>query len=305
MERTNVLIIRWLRMLGLVLFVTIFSVIIQLAHAQETKFDMAPGGLIFRPLVANQIEPRVGLEKTIDSNLLTLNIGNSLDLLSWKTTWQKNNATCQSELRIGGDLFTWTQIRSEDNFRFPVEDVDYLFGVNVTWRDEYRETQLSAPVVNSFRIRLAHISAHTVDGSYDNYTKQFIYQQPFTYSQEFIDGIYSYENRCIGVNYRALLGAKLIVHTIPGTLTAFAPHYGLELSTQPVVWLTPYFAYDGKMQKITAWQGENSLQLGIKMEKWDGGGISLYLAYYQGKNVHGELYYIDQKTISVGTNLSF
>jgi len=272
-------------------------------------FEVTPVGLIFRPSPASQIEPRLGVEKMIDTNLLTLNIGSSVDLFSWKTTNGKEGVNSESELRLGADMFTWTQIRSEGDFRFPVEDVDYLFGLNMTWRYKYQNSNLPEdifmPVEYSIRIRLAHISAHTVDGQYDNYTQKFIFQQPYTYSKEFIDALYSYQNYWHhAVGYRLFAGAMLLVHVIPTTLTAFAPHYGFVLSGAPAT-LTPYLAYDGRVEKVTAWQGDNSLQLGVKLGKWDEGGMSLYAGYYQGKNVHGELYFLNTTQFSIGTNFSF
>ena len=149
------------------------------SSTRSTVCTAAPGGLMFRPVIANQIEPRCGVDKLLDSNALTLNIGNSFDLLSWKTMQSGKAFANEQEWRIGTDLFTWTLIRAEGDFRFPVEEVNYLFGLNTTWMSVYQTTANSFPIVNSFRLRISHISAHTVDGMYDNYTQQFTYQEPF------------------------------------------------------------------------------------------------------------------------------
>jgi len=267
---------------------------------------------MFRPAIANQYEARCGVDKLLDSNALTLNIGNSFDLLSWKTektgktVTGGNSGVNTQEWRIGTDLFTWTLINAEPDFRFPVEEVNYLFGLNATWMHTEQASENALPVINSFRFRISHISCHTVDGMFDNYTQQFTYQEPFTFSEEFFDGLYSYQNSWNNaVAYRVLAGAKVLFHQImPNTITAFSPHYGLELFLPPAT-ITPYLAYYGSMQKITAWQGENEIQAGVKLGKWDAGGASAYIAYYQGKNVNGELYILNASELSVGWNFSF
>src|SRR5690349_10237991 len=95
--------------------------------AQSTLF--VPGRLLFHPLLANPFEARMGLEKALDENFLTLQIGNSTDLLAWRGV----GGDSSSELRVGADFFTWSHLLSGSDFRFPVQTIDYLFGVNASW----------------------------------------------------------------------------------------------------------------------------------------------------------------------------
>ena len=66
-----------------------------------------------------------------------------------------------SSLSFGIDLFTFTRLRAESEFHFPVEAIDYLFGINSGYKITNENTEYG------LRFRLSHISAHFVDGQYD------------------------------------------------------------------------------------------------------------------------------------------
>ena len=51
-------------------------------------------------------------------------------------------------------------LEKEDNFRFPVDAVDYMFGLNFWFKTAVHGYSFK-------RIRLSHISAHFVDGHFD------------------------------------------------------------------------------------------------------------------------------------------
>ena len=47
-----------------------------------------------------------------------------------------------SKLSFGADLFTYTLLRSQSDFHFPVDAVDYLFGVNFGYVENLRILKL-------------------------------------------------------------------------------------------------------------------------------------------------------------------
>lgn len=254
------------------------------------------GRLLFHPLLANQIEPRVGVEKALDENFLTLNIGNSIDLLAWRNVGSDSS----SELRAGADFFTWSHLQSGNDFRFPVEAIDYLFGVNASWVSRANQSDRWEA-----RFRLSHISAHAVDGMYDNYSHQWIRREPFTYSREFIDLLAARALHFNDWQVRILAGGTLLLHSIPAIFAAVIPHVGFEVHGNATSFVVPFVAYDGTLQRVDAWRATNALHAGVKFGGWDATGTELYVAYESGASVHGERYDLSGSHFMAGMNIAF
>ena len=154
------------------------------------QLSFVPYGLLFKPLVADTYEPRDGMLAEVGKNRLRLDIGNSIDLLQYRF------AGDSSLLSMGTDFFTYTLLRGEQNFHFPVDASDYFFGINFNYKKS-----LSAGILSS-RLRISHISSHFVDGHYDNTVGAWKDSRPpIVYSREFLDGVLalepsSIEQRC-------------------------------------------------------------------------------------------------------------
>jgi hypothetical protein len=256
--------------------------------AQKNGYDYFPSKLNICPLTANFLEPRLGTDFEAGDNRLWLNIGNSFDIIHYKGD--------ESLISLGADLFTWTRLRSTNNFKFPVETVDYLFGINAGYKYYKCSFQYG------LRIRISHISAHLVDGQYewddgqwrDNY-------EPFVYSREFIDFIGFYRIN----NLRTYAGGNIVFHTIPAGLGVLNLQAGIEYYWQSFLSneINPFIAYDFKLTDINEYYGSNSIKAGLKLGKPYTRGISVYYNYYSGKSIHGMFYNIDRSYHSVGLNL--
>ena len=151
-------------------------------------------------------------------------------------------------LSIGADFFTWSRLRSESNFKFPVEAVDYYFGFYGSARigragDTYRNPPRTFENPEKHRttfiptVRIAHISAHLVDGD-----PQFALPNDgaVVYSREFIDLSMGMEHLfwtgcCLDgfrgrTGYlRPYIGTQLLFHTIPDDLGRVTPYIGGDL----------------------------------------------------------------------------
>jgi len=92
----------------------------------QNKSEIFPNELNIQPYTANFLEPKLGFLFQLNRNELRLDIGNSLDILHV----YNSNTT----LSLGADLFTYTMLRGEKDFHFPVDAVDYLFGLNFGYR---------------------------------------------------------------------------------------------------------------------------------------------------------------------------
>jgi hypothetical protein len=247
-------------------------------HAQEQ--DRASSGrLLFRPLLAHHVEARVGFTHLVEEDRLQLDIGNSIDLLEF------DGPLDTDRLAVGVDFFTWTSLRQEQGFHFPVDAVDYLFGLNATYLH-----RIDVQSTLSVRLRLSHISAHLVDGSYSRETGEWRDGQlPRIFSREFIDLLVAWEY--LGV-FRFYAGGQYIYHVDPRDLGPF----GLQAGTE-ALWADAlrtgfhlYAAWDLRLLDTGAMRAAHGLQLGGKIGDWRGGGVRLFLEWYHGPSRHGEYY---------------
>lgn len=228
--------------------------------------------LTFKPLTANVFEPRIGSFYNLNDNNLRLDIGASFDLI-------KLNENSPSEMSIGADFFTYTRLRSENNFKFPVETSDYFFGLNFSSNFNLFEQQFQS------RVRLAHISSHLVDGYSD---KGVFVKLPFVYSREFFDitiakyFIYSDDNYI-----RPYIGTKVVFSTQPDDVSLLQGQIGFDL-----IHLINTFTEISAGLNFA--NGEDILntssQIGLNFKFIKNVGLFLGYHYYNGNSMHGMFY---------------
>lgn len=274
-----------MRIISVITALLFFNILV----SAQTEIKLFPDKLNIQPFTANALEPRVGVLFHVNNNELRLDIGNSQDLIRFSPD-QKSN------LSIGADFFTFTLLRGEKDFHFPVDAVDYLFGVNAGYKKSTEEGEYGA------RFRLSHISAHFVDGHYD--FKNLIWRNnvnPKVYSREFIELLPFYRVN----NLRVYAGMTYIFHIDPAYLGKFNYQAGFEyfLKNKLSDYLTPFVAYDIKLIKINKYSANNTLNAGIKIGHPDGRGFSLYYSFYSGKSMHGEYFNFDKSYNAIGFNL--
>lgn len=259
----------------LFLFLTVMFTITHRASSTEPGFSFTSDPLLFRPLTANTFEPRVGLIWHADDNRLRLDIGNSIDLFQYTFDSPKQRLT------IGSDFFTYTLLSGEKNFHFPVDAVDYLFGFNANYRDTLENGILSG------RLRLAHISAHFVDGHFNGTTGTWKDgMNPRVYSREFFDLTVSFEPT---EQFRGYAGAWYLWHVDPVTISKFIGYVGGEYHQPLLSFLDGYAAYQFT---ASGFRPSHDLQVGIKIGEWNGRGTKIFFIHHSGNNIHGE--YHDQ-----------
>lgn len=268
-----------------ILILLIFS---SVSFAQvDTEFF--PSELNIQPFTANFLEPKAGFLISTDNNKLRLDISTSRDLIHWK---DKN-----SVISIGADVFTFTRLRSSEDFKFPVETIDYLFGLNAGYKIHFaKEKEIG------LRFRLSHISTHLVDGQYDAQNQKWREgREPFVYSKEFIELFPYYRLN----DLRFYAGLTYIFHIIPDEIKKFnlqlgfdyfATQFGSEL-------FTPFIAYDFKLNGIEKYFGNHIISAGVKFGNWKSRGMSLYYSFISGKSIHGQLYDLNETYSNIGFNL--
>jgi len=269
------------------LAVALFSTV---AAAQSYK--IFPGELNIQPFTSNFLEPRMGVFFQSGQNDLRLDIGASKDIFH-------NDLANSLTLSAGADFFTYTRLRGESDFHFPVDAVDYLFGLNLGLKKKY-----SSGNEAGLRFRLSHISAHFVDGHYDGTSKQWRDQRfPIVYSREFVElmGYYRF------ADLRVYGGVTHLFHVDPENIEPWILQAGFDsyISSLSFGNFYPFISYDYKLAYTTAYNSNHTAQFGIKFGKPQGSGIRLVFTLYSGKNVHGEYYELNDEYFSTGITVDF
>jgi len=254
----------------------------------QFEHEYFPSDLNIQPFTANFLEPKAGFLFSLDSNIIRLDISTSQDIVRWTDE--------DESISIGVDLFTFTRLRSTENFKFPVETIDYLFGLNAGYKK-----QLEGNREYGIRFRLSHISAHLVDGQYDSQAQEWREgREPFVFSKEFIELFPYYRINSL----RVYTGFTYIFHIVPDDIKSFNLQLGFDYFVTQFGNddMTPFIAYDFKLAGNEKYVGNNILSVGVKFGKWNKGGLSLHYTYISGKSVHGEFYDVNENYSAIGFN---
>jgi hypothetical protein len=255
-----------------------FIIVVIVLCIPPYSYAQAPSHLNFTPLYANPFEPRIGTMYQASDNRLRLDIGASVDLMDVYTS---DNTVITN----GSDFFTLTRLRSEGKLKFPVENVDYWFGIN------FCGVTTHSGFTDSWRVRIAHISAHLADGLAINDSAQ-LHPKPFVYSREFVDAVYSREWTAL----RLYAGCNFIFSNkkLAKDVSLLIPTVGAEYTYQ----LCPdgtgasiTAGYDLKLQSVGGtFVFAHALQGGLNFPMKGKHELIVYTNYYNGYSIHGLFY---------------
>ena len=269
--------------------VLLFLILINYSFAQS-KLEIFPGQLNIQPFAANTLEPKLGSIFKIGKNQLELNIGSSSDILHYQ---KSENET----LSFGADLFTYTLLRGEHYFHFPVDAVDYLFGINGGYKNIIdNDHEYGA------RLRLSHISAHFADGHYEGAFQRWRdNENPRVYSREFFELMSYYRIN----TFRIYGGLTYIIHTTPSEIKKDNYQLGFDYYFKNSIseYLIPFAGYDLKVIHLDKYSVNHSVILGIKFGRLYGKGLTAFFTYYSGKSYHGEYYDYNSEYSAIGINM--
>lgn len=242
---------------------------------------------------AGKVEPRIGSWFSTNDEKLRLDIGTSVDLLALEGP-TLNHGGRAWDMEFGVDFFTWTQLRSAGRFKFPVEAVDYYFGVYGAYRP-YSDADFPLDV----RLRLAHISAHLVDGD-----PGFIANPDtsITYSREFVDllaGRYLYLPT---VTFGLYAGATWLFSTIPSSIDRITPYAGISYGNEltPDIPLTLRLGYEFRLNTELVTIGEHQVRMGWKFASLYDNGVALEVVYSSGRSPFGQYFNRRYEQTSIG-----
>lgn len=249
---------------------------------------------LFEPLLADPMEPRIAVMPKLGKKQLQLDIGTSADL------YQNEKKT----FAAGIDFATWSLLNRTSNFKFPVDSIDYLFGVNATFRRQLTDTLIPFEEA-TIRVRWSHISAHFEDGHTDDagewlHPEESPFGIPFTYSREFINVTASLSSP----GRRVYLGYQYMYHTIPDEISASSFQAGAEIGL-------PYDAYlaaDFKLLPIWQWdegktdgyRGTWNLQAGMRLSSIGLDNVRVAANYFSGMSRQGMYFYKPESYTTLG-----
>ena len=255
---------------------------------------------IFKPLLADPLEPGIAVMPLLGKKSLQLDIGSSADLYQSKSR----------KFAVGADFATYSLLRRTKNFKFPVDAVDYLFGINASWK---KPINIEVLPFNEFstRVKLSHISAHFEDGHYDADTVQWLRQPewlgtiPFTYSREFVNLVLALSSP----GRRIYTGYQYLYHSLPDGINPHSFQAGAELSAPG----NTYLAADFKLLPI--WQplqyetkghrGTWNLQAGINLRGAGLEKVRVACNYYSGISRQGMYFYHPESYTTAGIIIDF
>ena len=268
--------------------VVAFIIISNIFLYSQTEIEWFPANLNIQPFTAHFLEPKAGFQYLFELEKVRIDIGTSHDIIHWNVE--------NKSFSFGADFFTYTRARSEDNFKFPVETIDYLFGINASYKFKTGGTEWGA------RLRFSHISAHLVDGYYDSKTQNWLNDyQPFVYSREFFELIAYYKV----YDVRVYGGITYNIHIVPAEIKKGIVQAGFDYypSQFQMELFSPFLAYDFTLTAISKYSGNNIISAGIKFGEPESRGFSILASYFSGKSVHGEFYDINENYFTLGINL--
>jgi hypothetical protein len=262
------------------------------SHKHKSKIQFLPSEELFRPIRASIFESRIGVSKNLNDKYLKLDIGYSPDIVSLKTKRNTYSA--------GVEFFTFSNLRSEDNFKFPVDAIDYYFGLKFSYlRPLKKNMSLSG------RLRIAHISSHFEDGH--KYERTDTIFTPIVYSREFLDLSGILDTRINKrISLRNQFSINLLFHSIPDDFAKVYFQYGFEVNLKITRILSVYFSNELRYVEIkNNWNLNINIETGIKIGKLNSRGVNIFFNYYDGQDYKGQYYdkYLNIKSLGFSIDL--
>jgi len=234
------------------------------------------------------IEAKVGVIKYTDKKNLKLDIGVSFDLVGYR---HNNN-----QYSFGVDFFTFSNLRSEPNFKFPVDAIDYLFGININFKKK-----LSGTSDLSHRLRISHMSSHFEDGHI--YERSDTIFTPFVFSKEFINFASVFDINLSKKFYlKSLFALNYIFHSIPNDISKFSTQFGIEFKYFISKIFSAYVSNDLTLASLNSRTNLNeNFEGGLALGSHNSRSVNLYFAYYDGRDYRGQYYgkYLSNKGIGL------
>ena len=294
--------IKYFHRIGLAVFFIslLYNPLIFSQDSTNHTFEFLPSGLHFQSIKANFQEAKVGVFYFPSDANLKLDLGNSIDLLSFK---YPNN---QLHLTFGIDFFAYALSTSFAGNRLQIDALDGLFGGNATLSKRYNRDRLI------FRFRILHNSAHLVDGHYNQNANEWINnQKPIPFTKDFGELLTAYEMNFNFILLRYYGGLSYATLVRPASLKRWNFLGGAELvfpSLIGKVFNNPanlFASYHLLLNGENKYRGNSDFMFGIKFGDWYKKGIMFYAEYYSGQRRFDEYFREKVEEFGLGFYVDF
>ncbi|MGB0130141.1 DUF1207 domain-containing protein [Chlorobium sp.] len=249
---------------------------------------------LFKPLLADPTEPRIAVMPMISEDGLQLDIGTSADIYQ---------NSCKT-FAVGVDFGTFSRLNTSGNFKFPVDTIDYLFGINATWKTPLDSDSLPFDELSA-RLRLSHISAHFEDGHTDDdgqWIQSGPFEIPFTYSREFLNLTLALSTP---EHHRIYAGYQYLWHSIPDNINPHSFQLGAEIATPGNTYLAADFKLlpiwrGGEDGETKGYRGTWNLQAGMRLTALGMDRVRVAYNYFSGMSRHGMYFYQPESYSTIG-----
>lgn len=248
--------------------------------------------LLFIPTEASIFESKNGVTKYFDTKNLKLDIGATIDLIGLKHG--------EKEYSFGADFFTFSNLRSESNFKFPVDAIDYMFGINFNMRLKQNEKWKM-----SYRLRISHISSHFEDGHIYERTDTIF--TPVVFSKEFFD-LAAVSDYKLGEGFylKNLLALNYVFHSIPEDASGFSGQIGIETKYFFTKIFSAYLSSDFVLAEVNSNTNLNlNIETGLSLGRVNSRALMLYFSYYDGQDYRGQYYGKYLNNHGIGLRIKF
>ncbi len=253
----------------------------------SSRVSWFPVNTLFPPLFANHEEPRIGIQQEIGTSRMKVAIGNALDALEYV----RGTDTIRASILF----FAYALANDHRGYRLKIDAADGFFGLGFSYHT-------GSPL--SFRFRILHLSAHLVDGHYNDDTQSWRDGRvPFPFSRNYGELIGAYSSNLSAYPVRLYAGLSYSAIVKPREIRKWTAIAGWELRTPGSThgYIASHFFLMGTPTII----GSNTIEAGIKFGAWTGRGARLFLVYQNGWDNFGEYYNVRREAISAGFAFDF
>lgn len=277
-----------MKVITLPIIIFLLNVFLKDAVSKNDSLYFFTSNLVFVPTESSILEPRMGVTKFTNNQYLILNIGAALDLIGYREK--------QNTFSFGIDMFTFSNLKSEDNFKFPVDAIDYFFGVNFNCK-----RKLSEKLDLLSRLRISHISSHLEDGHVYERTDTIF--TPFVFSEEFFNLAFMSEYKInSGLSFKGLLALNYIFHAIPDEISNLSGQLGLEFRNYFTNVFSFYISNNLNLESVNSESNLNeNFETGFSLGKRNSRSVNFYFDYYDGQDYRGQYYgnYLNYKGLGI------
>jgi hypothetical protein len=257
------------------------------SQSDSTAWTFFPDHTLFAPLIANHEEPRMGMQQEIGSSSMKVAIGNSVEAFEYRST--------TDTLRCSIFFLAYALANDYRGYRLKIDAADGFFGLGFDYH-------FGSPF--SFRFRMLHLSAHLVDGHFNDATLQWRDNKiPFPFSRNYAEVVAAYSTEAFSSPIRVYAGGSYAPIVKPKEIRSISALAGWEAHTPGRT--HAYIAHHFSLTGTPTYIGTNTIETGVKFGSASGRGIRLFAVYQNGWDNFGEYYNERNEFVGVGFAVEF